>query len=253
MSSTLPAKPRPAPVRIRPGPRPKKLAENVAASILNFITSESLAPGTILAPEHELIESLDVGRWSLREALRFLEMHGIVDVRAGRNGGAIVGTPSGANFAQMSGMYFHAMGISVRELMDARLVLEPAMVAALTTRADVAPFEERMRAYRVTDARDPANQPVDDFHWAIADLSGNGVLQLVAQAMRDLYAGAAKEVVLSAEEAQRIEQVHSDIAEAVLRRDAIAAEDLMASHIQDVLEVLETRYPHILLRRITWP
>lgn len=238
--------------------RPKKLAENVAARLLNYITAQGLAPGTSLASQKSLLENLDVGRASLREALRFLEMHGFIELRAGRNGGPIVGDLSTKNFARMSGMYFHALGVTVREVMDARLVLEPAMVRALAERGVDTKVSERLTRFGSarrdrTEATADWSHSMQDFHWSIAELSGNGVLRLVAESTREIYSGVAREVALTSHQHGEIEDSHASIADAILAGDSAKADTLMSHHLQQVVATYEKDYPHLLSARIAWP
>ena len=60
------------------------LYEMVAEEVRRFIVDSKLQPGDKLPSERELCERLDVGRTSLREALRFLQMIGLIETRVGR-------------------------------------------------------------------------------------------------------------------------------------------------------------------------
>jgi DNA-binding FadR family transcriptional regulator len=234
--------------------RPKRLAENVAEQLLNYITSQRLEPGTPLATQAMMLEDLEVGQASLREALRFLEMLGFIELRAGRNGGPVVGDPSAKNFARMSSMYFHALDVKVRDVLDARVVLEPALVRNITDKGLNEEGKLVVREYASGYEGATAVTSADhNFHWSIAELSGNAVLKLPAQAMRDIYGGLPPEVLPSAKDAHDIEAQHVHIADAMLRGDGAMAERLMAEHLQDVVETLERQYPHLLETRIPWP
>lgn len=237
--------------------RPKKLAENVAARLLNYITSEGLAPGTALPSQTLLLQSLDVGKASLREALRFLEMHGFIELRAGRNGGPIVGDVSSRSFARMSTMYFHALGVTVREVMDARLVLEPATVRAIAERGLDAEIVEQLQSFGsagyVKSAHEPGSIWTHDFHLSIAKLSHNAVLKLVAESTREIYQGVARDVIQNPTELEEIEHVHQDITDAILAGDGSTAQSLMADHLRQVIATYERTHPHLLDARITWP
>ena len=79
-----------------------KTAIVIADAIAEFIFARRLAPGTVLATEAQMIAEFGVGRATLREALRLLEAEGLVLVRAGPNGGAIVQQPTPDRLARRS-------------------------------------------------------------------------------------------------------------------------------------------------------
>lgn len=237
--------------------RPKRLAENVAEQLLNYITSQDLEPGTPLATQAAMLEDLEVGQASLREALRFLEMMGFIELRVGRNGGPVVGDPAVKNFTRMTSMYFHALGVTVKDVLDARVVLEPAMVRNLAERGLDEEGMKTLRPFSSSESRDwlTAEHSRDerDFHWVIAELSGNAVLKITAQAMRDIYSGVAQEIHLSDEESVKIERMHVHLADAILAGDGKTVERLMTEHLQAVIDTYQVHYPHLLAARITWP
>src|SRR6202165_2853661 len=73
--------------------RQPRLAELVAESLRLRITSGVLQEGDLLPKLEELIEEFQVSKPSLREALRILETEGLITVRRGNVGGAIVHAP----------------------------------------------------------------------------------------------------------------------------------------------------------------
>src|SRR5699024_457952 len=85
-----------------PGPgrlRWRRLAETVADQIRGRILAGELAEGDVLPKESELRRQYPVNVQSLREALRILESEGLVRVRRGNRGGAVVHRPDAGNVA----------------------------------------------------------------------------------------------------------------------------------------------------------
>ena len=107
--------------------RGSKIAEAVAREILTRICKGGLAPGSQLPGEAQMLADYHVGRGSLREALRILEVHGIIKIKAGPGGGPVVVGTTTNDFGRMATMFFQAGGMTFREVIDARLVLEPLM------------------------------------------------------------------------------------------------------------------------------
>ena len=60
-----------------------------------------LAPGDKLPPEKVMFQNYQVGRGTLREALRFLELQGILSLKPGPGGGPVVERPDASNLATL--------------------------------------------------------------------------------------------------------------------------------------------------------
>ena len=74
-------------------PRSPKTSERVARDLVTHIIDNNLAEGTKLPNEKQLAEVFQVGRTTLREALRLLETHGVIIIRPGPGGGPVVRRP----------------------------------------------------------------------------------------------------------------------------------------------------------------
>lgn len=146
----------------------------VADRIRALIDEERLGVGARLPAERELALQLGVSRPSLREALIALEIDGRVEIRGG-SGVYVCATASvGGDSATSS------LGDSPAELIQARVVLESAVVtlaAARVTKAGLQRVEEALAAMREEHA--VGRIPVDAdrrFHLSIAEMTGNSVL-----------------------------------------------------------------------------
>src|SRR5436190_19737315 len=79
----------PTPLRGAPRRSPKT-AEIVARHLADYIIDNELPEGSPLPTEREMLEMLDIGRGTLREALRLRESWGPVEIRQGPQGGPVV-------------------------------------------------------------------------------------------------------------------------------------------------------------------
>src|ERR1700682_4416911 len=70
--------------------RPQKTAILLAQRIVGEISDQGYGPGTLLLPEREMLQRYGVARGTLREALRFLEIQGVLTIRPGPAGGPTV-------------------------------------------------------------------------------------------------------------------------------------------------------------------
>ena len=88
------------------------------------IRRDSLTPGSRLPPETEMLERFKVGRGSLREALRILEVNGLVTMRSGPRGGPVVAPRDPASFGQIMTLHLQSANATYRQLLEARVEYE---------------------------------------------------------------------------------------------------------------------------------
>ena len=110
--------------------RATKAAVVVARRLVDEILRDDLAPGTRLPPEHEMLEQLEVSRGTLREALRYLELQGVISIKSGPGGGPAVAVPDGHNLASDLGLLLAMSRTPFQHVLDVRLLLEPPIAAA---------------------------------------------------------------------------------------------------------------------------
>ena len=199
-----------------------------------------LRPGDRLPPERELATTLGVGRSSVREALRVLEVMGLIRTGTGSgpsSGAIIIATPQGGMSALLR-LQVAAQGFPLDDVVRTRLVLESAVVDALA--ADDGRDTAAARAViEAMDARDltPAEFLALDaqLHLALAEASGNVVIAAMMAGLRTaiesyVQAGAAGIADWDAA-ADRLRREHRSIVDAVDAGDAGRARTLVHDHI----------------------
>lgn len=107
-------------------------AEQVADILRQEIATGIWKPGNDLPPEKELIERFGVSRPSYREALRLLEMEGLLEVSRGARGGAKVKIPGLTSLIRQAGTYLQMHEATIDEVFNARLFIEPPVIQQLT-------------------------------------------------------------------------------------------------------------------------
>lgn len=112
-----------------------KMADIVAGELRSQIIAGDLKEGDPLPPEDQLMEHAGVARTTVREALRILESEGLLVVRRGAGGGARIKTPSVGNVARYIGLVLQSQGATLKDVFDARLMLE-APAAGMLARAE---------------------------------------------------------------------------------------------------------------------
>jgi GntR family transcriptional repressor for pyruvate dehydrogenase complex len=138
-----------------------KAAELIAANLRRQIVRGDLKEGDALPSESELLELFDVSRPTLREAFRVLESEALITVRRGAHGGARVKIPNIDVAARYAGFILEHRGTTLDDVYQARILIEPPIVAMLAvkrTDADIA---------RLRTALEEHDAAVDDPRWAI--------------------------------------------------------------------------------------
>ena len=114
----------------------RRTAEIVADELRRQIIDGELADGDLLPRQEVLVEQFRVSLVSLREALRILETEGLVSVRRGNRGGAVVHAPAKASAAYMLGLLLQSDTVPLADLGTALQELEPMCAALAARRAD---------------------------------------------------------------------------------------------------------------------
>jgi len=215
------------------GSESRRQYQLVADRIRALIEEEGVAPGSRLPAERELAAKLGVSRPSLREALIALEIDGRVEIRGG-SGVYVCALPLPAGGATSS------LGDSPAELMQARAVLEGAVVmlaAARVTPEGLRRLREALAAMRAEHAR--GSKPVEAdrrFHICIAEMAGNTVLvDMVAALFDSRNSPIAARMSGEAESTPQAWQValgeHEAIYRALEARNPQAAAAALSSHL----------------------
>lgn len=211
----------------------RRLYQQAADQIRTVIKQGDFAPGTRLPPERELALRLGVSRPSLREALIALEIEGWVEVRMS-SGVYVCAMPTAEGNEAL------ALGESPTELMQARSVLEGAVITLAAARANRQGLE-RVRACVDAMRQDVSRgqSPVEAdrrFHVAIADLTGNTLLaRLVGELFDGRHGPLPSHMSRRAENARTWEvalQEHEAIYRALEAHDPQEAAAAMFSHLR---------------------
>lgn len=158
-----------------------KLSEQVAFRIVRDIESCRAEPGTNLGNEADLQTRYNVSRAVLREALRPLELHEIVRVRTGVQGGIIVHEVDSAYTIDLATTYLLYARIPLTHLWEAQASLEIAAIEKFAARATTDDFARLERALVRLEAASASHYMLaaSEYHQAIADGSGNRALAVL--------------------------------------------------------------------------
>ncbi|WTW99562.1 FCD domain-containing protein [Streptomycetaceae bacterium NBC_01309] len=170
------------------------IAEVVAAALRRRILDGELADGDVIPKQDELMAEFDVGRTTLRQAIRILETEGLITVRRGKVGGSVVHSPTPQDAARMFGMVMHARHVTLDDLAQALRRLEPVCVALCTQRPDresaVLPRLREVHERMAAAIGDPLAyiRLSREFHEAIVAGCGNRTMQVLLGMVETLWA-----------------------------------------------------------------
>ena len=219
--------------------RRNRVHEEVARQIERLIL-EKMSPGDKLPAERELAEMLGVSRSSIRDAMRRLEMVGLVQPRQGA--GTVVREISTETLVSpLANIIAHKRQL-VGELLDFRKMLEPPLAARAATHAsaeEVAQMEEILhRQEKKVRGGELAMEEDSEFHYRIALGSGNSVVLKVLDVVMDLLRETRSRSLQSEGRPQKSLAGHRRILAAIRRRDVAGAETAMRQHIQEVEKIV---------------
>lgn len=221
------------------------------------ILDDESPPGTVLPSEAAMLATYNVSRSSLREGLRILEVNGLISLRSGSRGGPVVGEVDPTNFGRTMSLFLQMNRTTFRDLLDARVTMEPLMARLAAERRDPQRLEEleaSLQAHRELDPQDSKQyiRVVQDFHSVIAGLSGNPLLDLFGRSLKEI---STHRILASHQPAARwpeIKREHEEVATAILAGDARAAEVLMTAHMREFVASLSRRYGGMVDEIISW-
>jgi DNA-binding FadR family transcriptional regulator len=238
--------------------RGSKLSELLAQQLVQQIADKKLQPGDRLPPEAAMLRQYRVGRGTLRECLRLLEMQGLITIRSGPRGGPTVAAFDAEALARTMTVHFQVNGVTLRDLVEARTIMEPTMarlaaehVNPSTTerleavleggRASHGDFTQWLRVNR-------------EFHFVVSSCSGNGALDLVAHALNDIYVTRRISVHEDdpLENWEQTQKEHEAIGRAIMTGQAARAERLMRAHITKFAALVSERFPWLLETIVSW-
>lgn len=118
-----------------------RIFQDVVDQIQDAILKGRLQPGDMLPPERDLKEMFKTSRGTLREALRVLEQKGLIEIRLGVNGGAIVRDASAKHLAESLELLIQFQKVSLYQLAEFREGVEGTVAAIAAQRASRADIE----------------------------------------------------------------------------------------------------------------
>mgnify|MGYP003572844104 FL=1 len=211
-----------------------RLSEAAIEQIKKLIVSENLEPGSKLPSERDLVEALGVGRSSIREALRILEIMGLVEVLPGK--GAFVKALTGDLFLPLSEVLISHKE-SLQHHFEARMVLEPAAAALAARRAspqEVARLYKNMGDFKEKLARENLVGLIRadiEFHRLVANATENRTIAVLMNTITRHDFDGWKAALRTKNRPEKTVAEHTRIIEAIAEGEEKKARSAMRSHL----------------------
>ena len=214
----------------------QRLYRQVAEEIKRYILEHGLKTGDALPTEVEFAQQLGVSRPTVREALKGLQMVGVLTSRKGS--GHAVGALNLLELARQFSFHAKTEGMDFRELAETRLFLEVNILPLVAQRATEEDFGRLQQAVdllkRGSEEGDRMTYVAGDitFHQALFEASQNRLLTSFAGVIKEFF-GDVRRALFASEETskERANRDHQAICDALRRKDVRRAQELMYAHL----------------------
>ncbi|WP_022666114.1 FadR/GntR family transcriptional regulator [Desulfospira joergensenii] len=216
-----------------------RVFQDVVEQIQDAILSGKLSPGERLPAERDLKDMFNTSRGTLREALRVLEQKGLIEIKLGVSGGAIVKPIDSEPMAESLALLIRSGKISLEHLSEFRIKIEGSLTALATERATPEDIREMERLFAQAkvffEQGDWENFLKTDeaMHTYIGIMSGNPVFQFIQKSIHDNI-HQYYQVYLPMNHERTLENLNDfqKIIQAMKIRDSVKASDIIMDHVK---------------------
>ena len=221
--------------------RQNRIFEDLAAQIEAAIFDGRLRVGDKLPAQRDLVTMFQTSRAPLREALRVLEQKGLIDIKRGSRGGAVVKTPDTEPAVESLALLIRHRKITLHELSEFREGVEGNVAALAAQRASDADINKLKALLDKaggllkdgTAAWESFNRVDNAIHVAIARIAGNRVYEFVLRMVHDNILRYYEDHPLQDERfMQENFQDLCDIVTALGKKQGTVVRALMQSHVR---------------------
>lgn len=221
-----------------------KASDVLANDLRERILRGDFPEGTSLPPERELVAQTAMSRTTVREALRILEVQGLVTIRTGRSGGAFARRPDSNSVANSVELLIRGRQIRLDDLLETREAIEPqcaGLAARYRTNADLKRLEKLNNQIEQAEGASLAEflQINVDWHMAVAEASHNELLSGMMRALSlAIYEATDNQGFVDAEVRATTVRAHQTVTNGIRDQDPDAAVRRMTRHVHSYAEAL---------------
>ena len=225
-----------------------RIFEMIASQVREAILDGTLKPGDKLPPEIEMAESFGVGRPAVREALRTLELAGLVTVRHGKNGGAYIQDRGIESIRDQFSDLLRFGKVSLRHLTEARLFMETLMFDIMAGKVTPKHIKELRQCiakseemFRLGKAEERITENFY-FHTLLASITQNPVIIINVSTINDLMRYFLVEIKPTRQITRNTIDAHTRIVDLLEAGDLEGCKKENEKHICDVKDRLMSKY-----------
>lgn len=227
-----------------------KRSDLVAQEIKRMVTERNFSPGDRLPRESELQEQFQVSKGTVREALKSLEVQGLITISTGPSGGGtIVEVPLDRTLQFMQN-YLFFKEVTIDDIYAVRLTLEPELAAGAVPHLTEADFEALEHSISCCDPSSSSSnllaQRREDvnFHDILAAANPNPFLRFTCELINEMI----RQLIVFGNRTAQAEHrrfgeenvnYHREIMQAARARDADRVRELMLQHMQDAARAVK--------------
>jgi len=217
----------------------EKVSDKIIAQIRDAILSGQLNSGDKLASEKELMGQFEVSKATMREALRVLEVIGLIEVRKGTAGGAFVAKVGMKTTIHSLINFIHFQPVSIREITMLRYLIEPGVAQFAASRITDENINN-LKKIIGEGIETPGSELSKEigFHRYVARMAGNTLLTLIIDFIDNLLEDIKGRLDLGPEFYKEVREAHQIILECFIQRDSAAAGIAMTNDLLWVGEQL---------------
>ncbi|MGK0465431.1 FadR/GntR family transcriptional regulator [Clostridium sp.] len=224
----------------------KNLYQEIVNQIIKMINEGVWKPGDKIPGEIELSKSFEISRNSIRESIKSLELVGILSSKTGV--GTFVSDSAVINMNNMKLSTLIKTDSSMIELMETRLIIEPALVSKAVknaTEEDIKILEDIIK--KSAKAYKEKNYTFDmgfEFHRYIFGMANNDILNNLLESITENLIGFRSKMFFKhLSEYILTEELneHTELLSLIRKGDSVAAKDMMFNHIEKSLNILKAR------------
>ena len=214
----------------------RRIHEDIVQQFHSMIRQGTLSHGDRLASERDLATQFKVSRSSVREAMRSLELQGLVISK--RGSGTFISTENGDSVVALMAASLNTGGEALRDIFEMRRVLEPAIAALAAERAtdeDIGQMSAILdEQQQQIDSGETGVESDTAFHFALAAATRNSALNKVVSAVEDILQRSRDQSLQEPGRPQRSLESHRHILQMIRNRDGAGAEQAMSHHLEVV-------------------
>jgi GntR family transcriptional repressor for pyruvate dehydrogenase complex len=212
-----------------------KISDQIIDQIRDAILSGKLKPGDRLASEKELADQFSVSKATMREAMRVLEVLGLIEMRKGVSGGIFIAEVGMRTTIHSIINFLHFQPVSIKEITMLRYLIEPTVgriAASKITEKDMQNLKEIVRE-NYSGAENEISKEIG-FHRYLARMTENTLLILIADFVDNLLDSIKSKAKLGPDFYRDVRKAHQEILDCIIKRDGPGAAKAMT---RDLLEV----------------